>query len=163
MLCGESVAWNPMSHNRIYAALHRLLIENNGIAASALGWTVEALTNGKVALKSDSGRYIARCRGCAPGSPADRAFVHSTTSNDPIRELDGSFSWIHGLSTYSLASLGVGIYQIRRKNVLAHKRAMQGLYAGAMVAGFFAVAEPGRRLHSEIFRSDVLGVKRQRG
>ncbi|KAJ0392074.1 hypothetical protein ATCC90586_008167 [Pythium insidiosum] len=68
------------------------------------------------------------------------AMAATCLSSYSIREIDGSFSWIHGLSTYSLASLGVGIYQIRRKNVLAHKRAMQGLYAGAMVAGFFASA-----------------------
>ncbi|GLE03086.1 hypothetical protein PINS_up011965 [Pythium insidiosum] len=46
-------------------------------------WTVETLGNGKVAFKSDNGRYLARCNNCAGGFPADRAFVHSTSAADP--------------------------------------------------------------------------------
>ncbi|GLE00040.1 hypothetical protein PINS_up008767 [Pythium insidiosum] len=51
-------------------------------------WTVETLANGKVAFKSDTGRYLARCNGCAPGGPPDRAFVHSASSADPWAQWD---------------------------------------------------------------------------
>ena len=65
-----------------------------------------------------------------------------------IKELNqGSFSWIHGLSTFTIASLGAGIYCARTKNVVAHKGFMRGSLFGAVVAGLVAVASPTRRLN----------------
>lgn len=46
-------------------------------------WKLERLSNGKYALKSaDSGKYAARCTGCAPGATyPDNVFVHETNVN----------------------------------------------------------------------------------
>lgn len=58
----------------------------------------------------------------------------------------GSFSWIHGLSGWTLVVLPVAAYAARRKRVLAHRRMMIGLFIGGPVlAGGFALL-PGRLL-----------------
>ncbi|GLE04174.1 hypothetical protein PINS_up013085 [Pythium insidiosum] len=49
-------------------------------------WTVEVLANGKIALKSDSGRYLSRCNQCAAGDPPNRAFVQATSSADAVAQ-----------------------------------------------------------------------------
>lgn len=42
-------------------------------------FTLERLSNGKYALKADSGNYLARCNNCVPGGAyPDNAFVHVT-------------------------------------------------------------------------------------
>ncbi|KAJ0401130.1 hypothetical protein P43SY_007221 [Pythium insidiosum] len=48
-------------------------------------WTVETLANGNVAFKSSSGKYLARCNKCVPGTmaPDDRAFVQALSNSDP--------------------------------------------------------------------------------
>ncbi|KAH9109249.1 hypothetical protein AeMF1_006699, partial [Aphanomyces euteiches] len=38
--------------------------------------------NGKIALKADSGKYLARCSGCVRSGPADVAFVHAAYWKD---------------------------------------------------------------------------------
>ncbi|KAH9112642.1 hypothetical protein LEN26_013253, partial [Aphanomyces euteiches] len=40
-------------------------------------WTCEDADNGKIALKADTGKYLARCNGCVRSGPADVAFVHA--------------------------------------------------------------------------------------
>ncbi|KAG9401732.1 hypothetical protein AC1031_007445 [Aphanomyces cochlioides] len=40
-------------------------------------WTCEDADNGKIALKADSGKYLARCNNCVRSGPADVAFVHA--------------------------------------------------------------------------------------
>lgn len=58
----------------------------------------------------------------------------------------GGFSWIHGLSAYTLVMLVWAVSLARRRQVRAHRRAMQGLYFGALViAGLFTLL-PQRRL-----------------
>ncbi|CAK4096228.1 unnamed protein product, partial [Aphanomyces euteiches] len=42
-------------------------------------WTCEDADNGKIALKADSGKYLARCNNCLKSGPADAAFVHADT------------------------------------------------------------------------------------
>lgn len=42
-------------------------------------FTLKRLKNGKYALQTDSGKYVARCNNCIPGgAKADMAFVHVT-------------------------------------------------------------------------------------
>ncbi|CAK4289423.1 unnamed protein product, partial [Aphanomyces euteiches] len=45
-------------------------------------WTCEQADNGKIALKADSGKYLARCSGCVRSGPADVAFVHAAYWKD---------------------------------------------------------------------------------
>ncbi len=62
-----------------------------------------------------------------------------------IRELeDGSLSWIHLLSVFTLASMAIAIHAIRfRRDVTRHRQAMIGTMIGAVSAGILALL-PGR-------------------
>lgn len=52
----------------------------------------------------------------------------------------GQFSWIHGLSVLSLASLTAGVAFAIAGKVALHLRTMRGLYFGALViAGLFTL------------------------
>jgi uncharacterized membrane protein len=63
----------------------------------------------------------------------------------------GIWSPIHLLSLGTFFSLVYGFAAIRRRNVVRHKRIMQGTYLGALViAGFFTFL-PGRIMHEVLF------------
>ncbi|MEP3225164.1 MAG: DUF2306 domain-containing protein [Parasphingorhabdus sp.] len=59
-------------------------------------------------------------------------------------------SFIHIFSIVTLISIPYGIWQIRRGDVEAHYRAMQGPYIGLLVAGLFAFI-PGRVMGALVF------------
>ena len=68
-----------------------------------------------------------------------------------IRELNhGSFSWIHGLSAWTLFSITVAFVAIWKKKIRLHQFFMVGTMIGTITAGVFA-ALPGR------FISTLLG------
>ena len=61
-----------------------------------------------------------------------------------IRELnDGDFSWIHGLTLWTMLSISAAIIAVRRGRIRLHAIFMAGTMIGAIVAGFFAML-PGR-------------------
>ena len=63
---------------------------------------------------------------------------------------DGRFSPIHGLSVFTLATLGVAIPAARRGKIALHRRAMESLYwLGVLLAGAFTLM-PGRLLHQAL-------------
>ena len=63
----------------------------------------------------------------------------------------GPFSWIHGLSIFTLVMLSVAVYHARRHNIGAHKAAMTGMFFDALViAGLFTLL-PGRNMHAVVF------------
>lgn len=56
----------------------------------------------------------------------------------------GGYSWIHGLSAFTLASLVIGVMHARARRVHAHRVHMISLYVGALViTGLFTLL-PGR-------------------
>ena len=59
-------------------------------------------------------------------------------------------SFIHLLSVWTLVSLALAIYHIRRGNIRSHRNFMVGTFAGLVVAGAFAMA-PGRALYRLFF------------
>ena len=72
------------------------------------------------------------------------AMLYVTLSSFGIRELnDGAFSWIHGLTVWTLFSMFIAVLAIRTGRVRAHAGFMTGTMVGALVAGTFALA-PGR-------------------
>ena len=72
------------------------------------------------------------------------AMLFVTVSSFWIREVDhGSFSWLHGLTVWTLFCMASAIYAIRTGRVRMHSGFMVGTMAGALVAGGFAFA-PGR-------------------
>lgn len=63
----------------------------------------------------------------------------------------GSFSWIHGLSAWTMLVLPFGIGSVRRKNVKSHAKEMTGLFVnGMLIAGLFSFL-PGRLLWHTFF------------
>ena len=90
----------------------------------------------------------------AKGTPRHRvvgwlwiaAMACVTLPSFAIREVgEGSFSWIHGLSVWTLISMALAIAAIRRGNARAHAGFMIGTMAGVAIAGLFALA-PGREI-----------------
>jgi uncharacterized membrane protein len=72
-----------------------------------------------------------------------------------IHRPDG-FSWIHGLSVFTLVSLTVGVFLARTHRVRAHRQHMIALYVGALlITGLFTLL-PGRLL-GQWFWGWVLG------
>jgi uncharacterized membrane protein len=70
-------------------------------------------------------------------------------------QLVGPFSPIHLFSLLTFYGLVQGIRAIRRRDVKAHRAAMQGLYFLAlMLAGTFTLL-PGRRMHAMLFGADA--------
>jgi uncharacterized membrane protein len=63
----------------------------------------------------------------------------------------GRLSPIHIFSVWTPISLGLGIYHIRKGNVMSHQKYMKGAYIGLVVAGTLAFALPGRFLWRLVF------------
>jgi uncharacterized membrane protein len=67
-----------------------------------------------------------------------------------IREVTGSLSPLHIFSVVTLVSIPLGVWHVRRGNIVRHRRAMIGPYIGLAVAGLFALT-PGRLLGAMLF------------
>jgi len=58
----------------------------------------------------------------------------------------GHFSWIHGLSAWTVISLPFAVYAARRHDVKKHSNTMRGMFFGGMIiAGLFSFL-PGRMM-----------------
>ena len=88
----------------------------------------------------------------AKGTPRHRVFgwtwmvamLFLTLSSFGIRELrDGGFSWLHGLTVWTLFCMAVAIVSIRKGRTRTHAAFMIGTMTGLVVAGAFAFL-PGR-------------------
>ena len=95
----------------------------------------------------------------AKGTPRHKAFgwawiaamLGVTLPSFSIREANaGEFSWLHGLTVWTLFCMLTAIIAIRRRRVRTHAAFMSGTMIGATIAGAFALT-PGR------FISDLLG------
>ena len=72
------------------------------------------------------------------------ALLFLTLSSFGIRELrDGAFSWLHGLTVWTLFCMVVAIVAIRTGRVRTHAAFMIGTMSGLLIAGAFAFL-PGR-------------------
>ena len=61
------------------------------------------------------------------------------------------FSWIHGLSVFTLVTLVAGVAAARARRVRAHRSSMIALYVGALViTGLFTLL-PGRLIGSAVW------------
>lgn len=58
----------------------------------------------------------------------------------------GHFSWLHGLSAFTLVTVTLGLISAIRRNIPAHRGNMVGSYIGTAIAFGFAVAAPGRAI-----------------
>lgn len=68
-----------------------------------------------------------------------------------IRDLeDGGFSFIHGISAFTLCAMVYAVVMIRRGKRPAHLRAMIGCFIGSLVAGALAL-DPNRLIGRFLF------------
>ena len=58
----------------------------------------------------------------------------------------GHFTWLHGLSAFTIVTVTLGLVGAVRGNIRAHLGNMVGSYIGIAVAFGFAVAVPGRAI-----------------
>ena len=59
---------------------------------------------------------------------------------------DGHFSWLHGLSAFTIVTVTLGLVSAIRGNIKSHLGNMVGSYVGIAVAFIFAVSAPGRAI-----------------
>jgi uncharacterized membrane protein len=63
----------------------------------------------------------------------------------------GPWSPIHLLSVYVLVALPLAVYYAHTHQVSRHRRAMQGLFMGALVIAGLFTFWPGRIMHAVVF------------
>ena len=59
---------------------------------------------------------------------------------------EGHFTWLHGLSAFTLVTVTLGLVSAIRGHIRSHLANMVGSYAGIAVAFVFAVAVPNRAI-----------------
>jgi uncharacterized membrane protein len=59
---------------------------------------------------------------------------------------EGHFSWLHGLSAFTIVTVTLGLVSAIRRNIPAHQGNMIGSYIGIAIAFGFAVGVPGRSI-----------------
>jgi uncharacterized membrane protein len=69
----------------------------------------------------------------------------------------GNFSWIHGLSAFTIVTLSLGLWNARRGNIPAHAGNMIGTYLG-LIGAFVGVVAVPSRLIPQSFQSNWLGM-----
>ena len=87
-------------------------------------------------------RYL----GTGPGASSDAQDILASLPRFGAIRGPSGFSWIHGLSVFTLVTLATGVLAARAHRVQAHRMNMISLYAGALViTGLFTLL-PGRLL-----------------
>lgn len=111
------------------------------IALHALGATVALTLGGYLVLRRRKGDLLHRRLGRF--WMADMYWV--AFSSFGIKRLTpGHFSWIHGLSAWTIISLTMAIWAARTHRMQAHRAWVVGTYFGLVGAGLAAVAFPVR-------------------
>lgn len=59
---------------------------------------------------------------------------------------DGHFSWLHGLSAFTIVTVSLGVAAAVRRNIRAHYANMIGSYLGLLAAFAFAAGVPSRAI-----------------
>ncbi|MFN4091390.1 MAG: DUF2306 domain-containing protein [Brevundimonas sp.] len=69
-----------------------------------------------------------------------------------IRQINpGSFSFIHLLSGWTIIGLPMAVYAARKHRVLAHRRAMTGMFVGGLIVAGALTFLPGRLMWGVFF------------
>jgi uncharacterized membrane protein len=111
------------------------------IAAHAAGATLALLLGGYLVVRRRKGDLLHRRVGRV--WMADMYWV--SFSSFGIQRLDpGHFSWIHGLSAWTIISLTMAIWAAATHRIDQHKQWVVGTYLGLVGAGIAAVAFPVR-------------------
>lgn len=138
---GGSIAFHPHTPN--WALWRGLAFQVQwhvvaAVTATVIGFVVISLPKGSRLHKALGWAWV-----IAMAATAGTSF---------IRELNpGGFSFIHIISGWTMVALPLGIYAIRRRNVLGHRLTMLGLFfGGSLVAGLLTFI-PGRFMYQLFF------------
>jgi uncharacterized membrane protein len=123
------------------------------IAAHAVGATLALMLGGYVVLRPRKGDLLHRRLG--------RVWVLTmywvAGSSFGITELrPGHFSWIHGLSAWTIVSLTVAVWAARSHRVRTHRQFVVGSYLGLVGAGLAATAFPVRLVPQTLLHAPLL-------
>ena len=69
------------------------------------------------------------------------------------RSCGGAWSPIHLLAIFTLVMLPLAVLHARRHNVVSHRRAMIGIFTGALVVAGIFTFFPGRIMYRVLFGS----------
>jgi uncharacterized membrane protein len=125
------------------------------IAAHAAGATLALMLGGYLVLRRPKGDLRHRRLG--------RVWVLTmywvAVSSFGIQELrPGHFSWIHGLSAWTIVSLTVAVWAARTGRVRTHRQYVVGSYLGLVGAGIAATAFPVRLVPQTIVHAPLLSL-----
>lgn len=111
------------------------------IAAHAAGATVAVALGGFNVVRARKGDLLHR----RVGRVWFVSMYWVAFSSFGIRRLNpGHFSWIHGLSAWTIVSLTMALWAAMRGNIPAHRGWVIGSYCGLVGAGIAAMAFPSR-------------------
>ncbi len=133
---------------RLHAPDWRLLLDASPVIQLHIAAALTALVIGTVLLIGVKGTRRHRILGWSwvsamAATAISSLFIHSINP--------AGFSLIHLLSGWTIISLPMAIYAIRRGKVQAHRRAMTGMFVGGLiVAGAFTFL-PGRLMWAIFF------------
>lgn len=116
-----------------------------------LSTVIPAIPLGAYVLWRKKGDWLHKIMGRIWGVLMIVTAISSFWIGRPGSGLGGTgLSFIHIFSIVTLVSIPMGIWAIRKGDVVGHYRAMQGPYIGLLIAGLFAFI-PGRLLGNLIF------------
>src|SRR4051794_16403086 len=122
------------------------------IAAHAVGATLAVLLGAYVVLRQRKGDLLHR-RG---GRVWMASMYWVAFSSFGIKRLTpGHFSWIHGLSAWTIVSLTVAIWAAATHRIALHQQFVVGSYLGLVGAGLAAVAFPQRLVPQTVVHHPV--------
>lgn len=111
------------------------------IAAHAVGATLALLLGGYLVVRRRKGDLLHR----RVGRVWFATMYWVAFSSFGIKRLDpGHFSWIHGLSAWTIVSLSVALWAATTHRVHVHRGFVVGSYFGLVGAGVAAMAFPQR-------------------
>src|SRR3954467_11865001 len=125
------------------------------IAAHAVGATLALMLGAYVVLRRRKGDRTHRRLG--------RVWVISmywvAFSSFGIQRLTpGHFSWIHGLSAWTIVSLTVAVWAARTGRVRTHRQFVVGSYFGLVGAGIAAAAFPVRLVPQTVIHAPAVAL-----
>src|SRR3954467_1861847 len=125
------------------------------IAAHAAGAALALMLGGYVVVRRPKGDRLHRRLG--------RVWVVTmywvAFSSFGITQLTpGHFSWIHGLSAWTIVSLTVAVWAAKTGRIRMHRQYMVGSYLGLVGAGLAATAFPIRLVPQTILHAPLLAL-----
>ena len=125
------------------------------IAAHAIGATVALMLGAYVVLRRRKGDRLHRRLGMIWVG----TMYWVALSSFGIQELSpGHFTWIHGLSLWTIVSLTVAVWAAMNHRVALHRQFVVGSYLGVVGAGLASMAFPVRLIPQTVIHQPALFV-----